>query len=245
VSQPDQTPGAEAHDEDEGYEDEVPPCADGDGPAPAASLTSIRLTRRRRPAKAPRPTPRQRPEPVTRAAPADPETRRDDRGGQAPGTDKGEGTEQATAAAQSDSAIRSEPADRRRPAKIVDYWSRLRGERAYPCPSELDGALITATWPNAMLLRRHDGETGLRAAALYKPEAAPGSTSDHTLDLSPMVVEWILSLAERTVRGGQPILEQESFERPKGSVRYAACALPFSETQGEVDHVLCHLRLLS
>ncbi len=96
-----------------------------------------------------------------------------------------------------------------------------------------------------MLLRRHDGETGLRAAALYRPEDGAGTSGDRTLDLSPMVVEWILSLGEQAVRSAQPIAEKESFERPRGAVCYAACALPLGEDGAEVDHVLCYLRVLS
>ena len=132
-----------------------------------------------------------------------------------------------------------------RSGTIVDYWLRLRGERPYPSPAELDAELIAETWPSAILLRRHDGDTGLRAAAFYKPDRDPRYHGDRTLDLSPLIVEWVLSLAERTVSGGQPITETESFERPYGAVRYVACVLPLSESQAEVDHVLCYLRVIS
>ena len=139
----------------------------------------------------------------------------------------------------------AEPLGAQRPSSLVDYWSRLRGERLYPAPSELDAGLIAAAWPNAMLLRRHDGETGLRAAAIYRPEDGAGNPGDHTLDFSPMVVEWILSLGEQAVRGAQPIAEKESFERPHGAVCYAACALPVGEEGARPDHVLCYLRVVN
>lgn len=209
MSRPDQpldAPGREDGDLDgeecRGENEAVP--AEGDGPAPASSLTSLRLTRRR-PGANPKPPARpKKPGPV----------------------------EQKT----------DTPAESHRPGSIVDYWSRLRGQRPYPAPEELNSELITATWPNAILLRRYDGESGLRAAALYKPDSDPSSHNDRTLDLSPMIVEWILSLAERTVGSGQPIVEKESFERPCGSVRYAAYSLPLGK--GEADHVLCYLRVL-
>lgn len=227
MSRPDRSLGAEAFDEDEAYddeacEDEAVISAESDGPAPAASLTSIRLTRRRPHAKAPTSLPSPKSKGVTETPQHDP-----------------------SEAADPVPAVAVDPAWAQRPSSIVDYWSRLRGERPYPGPAELDPDLIAATWPNAMLLRRHDGETSLRAAALYKPEGGPANPSDHTLDLSPMVVEWVLSLAERTVRNAQPIAEKESFERPRGSIHYAACALPLSDDGAEVDHVLCYLRVLS
>ena len=238
MSRSDRPPGAEALDDDEAYDDEV--CdeeayeeqdavqGEGDGPAPAASLTSIRLTRRRSRAKAQSSFPSPRPEAGT----------------EKPNRDQ----DAASAAPPAAPPELPAPAGSQRPSSIVDYWSRLRGERPYPAPAELDAGLIAASWPNAMLLRRLDGETGLRAAALYKPEAEPANPanhSDHTLDLSPMVVEWILSLGERALRGAQPIAEKESFERPRGSICYAGCALPLSEDGAEVDHVLCYLRILN
>ncbi len=200
MSRPDEPLDPEDLDGEDGYDEDAASPVGGDGPAPAASLTSLRLTRRRGGAPAERP----------RAA--------------------------GNKAAQTVAA--------KKPGTIVDYWSRLRGGRRYPSPAELDAELITATWPNAVLLRRHEGESGLRAAALYKPAGNLPGHYDHTLDMSPMIVEWILSLAERTVTSGQPLAEKESFERPCGSVRYAACALPLSETQSKVDHVLCYLRVL-
>lgn len=221
-------PGEEAFDddealEDEGFEEDGPIYAEGDGPAPAASLTSIRLTRRRSRAKAPAQTPR----------------------GETEGRSKPPEQASRAPAVPAPAVVPPEPSAAPRPSSIIDYWSRLRGERPHPAPAELDPGLIAASWPNAMLLRRHDGETGLRAAALYRPEGGPRNPSDHTLDLSPMVVEWILSLGEEALRGAQPIAEKESFERPSGSVWYAACALPLGEVGAEADHVLCYLRVLS
>lgn len=196
---PDEFDAEDAYEEDEAAPGETAHEGDapGDGPAPAASLTSLRLTRRRVGASAKRP---------------------------------GAAAKKAPGAKKSNT--------------IVDYWSRLRGRRAYPSPAELDAKLITATWPNAILLRRYAGESGLRAAALYKPDGDTHGHYDHTLDMSPMIVEWMLSLAEQVVSSSQPIAEKESFERPCGTVRYAACALPLGETQSKVDHVLCYLRVL-
>ena len=207
VSRPDGPLEPQDLDGEDGCDDDEAARVGDEGPAPAASLTSLRLTRRRAGAKAGPGAPAKTPGPAGNK----------------------------TAAGK---------ADAKKPGTIVDYWSRLRGQRPYPAPAELDPELITKTWPNAVLLRRHEGESGLRAAALYKPDGDFPGHYDRTLDMSPMIVEWILSLAERTVSSGHPIAEKETFERPCGSVRYAACALPLSETQSKVDHVLCYLRVL-
>lgn len=210
----------------------------GEGPAPAASLTSLRLTRRRpkaKVAKAVKPAVVQQaptPEPPPPLPPLPPSPAQ-------PAAVPGGGTDD-TASSENQCW-----------GSIVDYWSRLRGGRAYPAASELDGELIARAWPNAMLLRHDEGETGLRAAALYKPPAGAaaqnGQNGENGPDFSPMVVEWILDLAERAVASGQPTAEKESFERPRGELRYGACALPLSEDRGpeaRVDHVLCYLRVI-
>jgi hypothetical protein len=232
----DPSPGAAELGDEESYEDDGPIYAEGDGPAPAASLTSIRLTRRRPRGKqraaaaaAPQAAPQATPQSTPASRPADrPQTKPSSRASRA-----------------EPEAMPASAADQHRTASIVDYWSRLRGGRSYPSPAELDAGLIAATWPNAILLRRYDGESGLRAAALYKPEAGPAGRRDRELDLTPMVVEWILSLAERTVDSGEPLAEKETFERPGGAVRYGACTLPLSEGRVEVDHVLCYIKVLS
>jgi hypothetical protein len=178
----------------------------GDGSHPAASLTSIRLKRRRGPAE------RRPPVRSVQTAPR---------------------------------AVQAPPP---RPTDIVDYWSRLRNGRGYPAAGDLDAELIVASWPNSILLSRSPGERGMRAAALFKPLGASGGAAQEgagrRVDFAPMVVEWVLALAEETVRSGRPLAEKELFELPAGPARYAACALPLSDDQTHVDHVLCYVRAL-
>jgi hypothetical protein len=179
-----------------------------DGNCPAASLTSIRLKRRRSHVEHRPPE-----QPVQTAPP-------------------------------SRSAVAPPP----RPTDIVDYWSRLRNGRIYPAAGDLDAKLIVASWPNSILLSRCPGERGMRAAALFKPlgasAAAAQAGGERPVDFAPMVVEWVLALAEQTVQSGQPLAEKELFELPGGPARYAACTLPFSDDQARVDHVLCYVRAL-
>ncbi len=278
MNQPDPNQGIQPDDDELDCHEEALHSEDEDNRPPAASLTSIRLTRRR-PTPEPRlvqrltlplaagavdagrdsgpeagapleedpsgheeasaPTEPESPEPhdpvppLARAAPA--------HGGTAIG--------RQNVAQQQEAIRRAQVAQRHdsghRPSNIVDYWSRLRAGRAYPAPADLDSELIVATWPNSILLRHQAGESGMRAAALYKPSSGLDGASDRTMDFSPMVVEWMLALAEETVRSGQPMAEKELFERPGGGpVRFAACALPLSADQETVDHVLCYLRAL-
>jgi hypothetical protein len=135
------------------------------------------------------------------------------------------------------------------PADIVDYWSGLRDGRTFPSPTDLDSDAIVSRWPNSILLTCAAGDVTMRAAALFKPLGAGLQTSyahgPQPIDFSPMVVEWIISLAQDTVRRAQPLTENELFQLPDGPQRYAACALPLSTDQRDVDHVLCYVRTIS
>ncbi|MEE9209320.1 MAG: hypothetical protein V3U23_02615, partial [Kiloniellales bacterium] len=62
------------------------------------------------------------------------------------------------------------------------------------------------------------------------------------IDLSPMMLQWLLSLAGEVVRNRQPVEDTESFPSAQRSIGYRAIALPLSENGAAVDHVLCHVR---
>ena len=135
------------------------------------------------------------------------------------------------------------------PTDIVDYWSSLRAGRNFPSPSDLDSDTIVSHWPNSILLTCAAGDVTMRAAALFKPLGAGIQTTSpdgpQPIDFSPMVVEWILSLAQDTVRRAQPLTEKELFLLPDGPQRYGACTLPLSADEVNVDHVLCYVRAIS
>ncbi len=135
------------------------------------------------------------------------------------------------------------------PTDIVEYWSSLRAGRSFPSPSDLDSDTIVSRWPNSILLTCAAGDVTMRAAALFKPLGAGIRTTPpdgpQPIDFSPMVVEWILSLAQDTVRRARPLTEKELFLLPDGPQRYAACTLPLSADQLNVDHVLCYVRAIS
>ena len=42
-------------------------------------------------------------------------------------------------------------------------------------------------------------------------------------------------------RAGQPVQDSETFRTPEGTHAYKIVALPLSDQQTRVDHVLCHL----
>lgn len=136
----------------------------------------------------------------------------------------------------------------RQPEDITAYWSRLRGSRPYPAVSDLDSDRIAGDWPNSILFRCRSGSDALEPDTTYRPRhsgesMAPGLQSESGLiDLSPMMLQWLLSLAGDAVRHRRPVEDTESFPSARRSVGYRAVALPLSADRSAIDHVLCHVR---
>ncbi len=197
------------------------------GGTAAGSLMSVQIRRVR--------TPRKRPPP----APA--ETRG--------GAQAGEPLEHAAArvTAPAPGAVGSTQ-ETWQPEDITAYWSRLRGSRPFPAVSDLDSDRIASDWPNSILFRCRSGSDALEPDTTYRPRhsgesMAPGLESELGLiDLSPMMLQWLLSLAGDAVRHRRPVEDTESFPSARHSIGYCAVALPLSANRSAIDHVLCHVR---
>ncbi len=134
------------------------------------------------------------------------------------------------------------------PEEITAYWSRLRGSRRYASTLDLDSDRIASDWPNSILFRCRPGSNALEPDTTYRPRQGGGSMAPDsepepgTIVLSPMMLQWLLSLAGEAVRHRRPVEDTEFFPSAKRSVGYRAVALPLSEDQTAIDHVLCHVR---
>ncbi len=133
-----------------------------------------------------------------------------------------------------------------RPEGIVSYWLRLRGSRRFPSKADLDQDRIVADWPNSILMRCRIGSKALEPEKVFagpdkaSPTASAG-TSQAAMDLSPMMLQWLLTLAGDAARDRRPMQDTEEFPSRNQSIRYGAFALPFSDDQSQIDHVLCHV----
>lgn len=138
------------------------------------------------------------------------------------------------------------PSQPTRPEGIVSYWLRLRGNRRFPSQADLDQNRITADWPNSILMRCRVGSKALEPEKVFSsphgiPAAEPGDSSQVAMDLSPLMLQWLLGLAGETATDRQPMQDTESFPSHNQSIQYGAIALPFSDDQTHIDHVLCHV----
>jgi len=133
----------------------------------------------------------------------------------------------------------------RRGGEIITYWTRLRGNRPYPAVSDLDPERIAADWPNSILFRCRAGSGALMPDMSFLPrqDGAKGpSADDGKIQLSPMMLQWLVSLAEDAVRDQRPVEDVEFFPSAQRAIGYRAVALPLSDNSSEIDHVLCHVK---
>ena len=63
------------------------------------------------------------------------------------------------------------------------------------------------------------------------------------IDYTPMVTEWVIGVGRTAVELGQPTEDTEVFPSMGGQVGYRVVALPLSDDQTAVDHVLCHVSI--
>ena len=132
-----------------------------------------------------------------------------------------------------------------RGGEITAYWTRLLGSRPYPAVSDLDPERIAADWPNSILFRCRAGSGALMPDMSFLPRQDGGkgpSADDGKIQLSPMMLQWLVSLAEDAVRNQRPVVDVESFPSAQRAIGYRAVALPLSDNGSEVDHVLCHVK---
>ena len=203
----------------------------GSDRAPAESLTSVQI--RRMPSKAKPAGRKARPAPTAQATEQAP-----------PAAVDGQGNRTGDA--------ENRPADtraivQRTQAQLVEYWTRLRGGRSVPARSDLDTREIETNWPDSMLLRCRAGSSALQPEQTFgrmsapEPSWPPNAEETNGVQPSPLMLQWLLSLAQEAVRGGAPVWDDEAFPGKHKAIRYQGVALPFGEDQSKIDHVLCHV----
>lgn len=134
---------------------------------------------------------------------------------------------------------------------ILSYWMDIRGAKRYPDWRDLDTAMIGRNWPNCTLvhcnhaLGRMQIENGFVSAVRQSTQAEnPGRDINSDVEFSPMVIDWVLSLAREVANSGKPAHGTEYFPATFDEVTLRVIALPLSEDQFEIDHVLCYVQKL-
>jgi hypothetical protein len=130
----------------------------------------------------------------------------------------------------------------RLPPDIFGYWTKLRQGRRFPAWDDVDREEVAQRWPNSFVLACDGGDGSParigRAARVGGDEAAG---RQHALPLSEPVIEWILATGRDVARYGEAIRDEEVFDSPRGRAGYRIVAVPLSDDQRRIDHILCHV----
>jgi hypothetical protein len=132
----------------------------------------------------------------------------------------------------------------KQPGDIYGYWTRVKNGRRFPSRADFDAEQVAEHWPNSMLLTCGNGiGAGSHGnfSSVLRLGANRRSRPGDDLNFTSMITEWILATGGEAARAGTPVQDTEVFPTPDGTHAYKIVALPLSENQTRVDHVLCHL----
>jgi hypothetical protein len=130
------------------------------------------------------------------------------------------------------------------PGDIYGYWTRVKNGRRFPSRADFDAEQVAEHWPNSMLLTCGSGiGAGSHGnfSSVLRLGANRRNRPGEDLNFTSMITEWILTTGGEAARAGTPVQDTEVFPTPEGTHAYKIVALPLSENQTRVDHVLCHL----
>jgi len=124
--------------------------------------------------------------------------------------------------------------DLRTTQDLIYYWDELRAGRELPFFSSLDRTRIAISWPDTVMVN-YD----LDQAAM--PQIARLSRLTGVVEFTSMVTEWILSCSRQVARIGKAMETKRAFDGARNLHSYHMLLLPFANSGGASDHVLCHL----
>jgi len=134
---------------------------------------------------------------------------------------------------------------------ILTYWMELRGGNRYPGWQNLETEKIGKFWPNCVLVHCDHGVGRLQLQTGFSSElrqaakrADPLRDFSADIDFTPMVVDWVLSLARDVANSGKPAHGTEYFPSMFDEIPLRVIALPLSSDQIDIDHVLCYVQKL-
>jgi hypothetical protein len=117
---------------------------------------------------------------------------------------------------------------------LIYYWDELRAGRELPLLSSLDRTRIAISWPDTVMV-----DYGTDQAAM--PQIARLSRLTGAVEFTSMVTEWILSCSRQVARIVKAMETKRAFTGARSPRNYHMLLLPFANSTGTSDHVLCHL----
>ncbi len=122
--------------------------------------------------------------------------------------------------------------------EMIAFWNRLRQGRRYPVLSDIDANFQIDGWPASILFEcasRDSKRTGHAGDVLRMSRLGNGTGN---IAYTPMMMEWMLSLAREVVETGKAIEDRDNFPASGAVARYRLVLLPLGEERNGVGHVL-------
>ena len=127
-------------------------------------------------------------------------------------------------------------------ADIYGYWARLRDGRRFPSWADMDPSEIAYHWPNCFLLtceRSVEQRRSVIARATRVASVEVPANPIVEIAFSGAMIDWVLKVGREVIDFGQPLRDSETFDGTSGAPTYRIMALPLSERQTAIDHILC------
>ena len=122
--------------------------------------------------------------------------------------------------------------------EMIAYWNRLRQGRQYPPLSDIDAGFVGDGWPAAILFEcaSRDSSRERPTGDVLRMSRLGNGTGN--IAYTPMMMEWMMSLAREVVQTGKAIEDRDDFPASGSVARYRLVLLPLGEEQKGVGHVL-------
>ncbi len=117
---------------------------------------------------------------------------------------------------------------------LIYYWDELRAGRALPLFASLDRTRIAISWPDTVMVNYGPDQAAM-------PQIARLSRLTGAVEFTSMVTEWVLSCSRQVARIGKAMETKRVFAGAQNPRSYHLLLLPFANSGGTSDHVLCHL----
>jgi hypothetical protein len=118
--------------------------------------------------------------------------------------------------------------------EFIDYWDRLRRGRRPPILAALDRSIVAECWPDSLMVTYTAVDTAMpQIVRLGRPTGA--------IEYTPMVTEWIIACARQVAHDGEAMEDEQEFPVANGMAGYRLLLLPFANDNGRSDYVVCHL----
>lgn len=131
--------------------------------------------------------------------------------------------------------------------RLIAYWDKLRGERAFPEETDIDTDAISDLWSSCFLLNlQKEGQQGFHyefmGPSLIEAYGSDLTGMKHDENTEPNITSILDSFGEVQNSKTYVIDESEFVNKAGLNVKYRACLIPFGTAPDEVKYIIGLMR---